>query len=77
MWLVVVFRDLSHAGLSPYIFGYSADCQFQEGGTSSKNIVRKLIAGAIKKMENLTGLLRAHSIRNFGATRDDRDIRGM
>ena len=84
MWLVIFFRDLPHAKHSPYVFGFSADCRFPEGGTSSKQIVRKLIAGAIKEMDNLTGLLGAHSIRKFGATRvrrcgatrDDRDIRG-
>ena len=78
------FRDLPHAKLSPYVFGFSADCPFPEGGTSSKQIVRKLIAGAMKEMDNLIGLLGAHSIRKIGATRvrqcgatrDDRDIRG-
>ena len=78
------FCDLPHAKLSPYVFGFSTDCQFSEGRTSSKQIVRKLIAGAIKEMDNLTDLLGAHLIRKFGATRvwqcgatrDDHDIRG-
>ena len=63
------FHDLPHAKLSPYVFGFSPNCRFPEGGTSSKQIIRKLISTSIKEMTDLQGLLGAHSIRKFGATR--------
>ena len=80
LWLVTFFCEK----LAPYIFGFSPDCWFPEGGTSSKQMIKKLIALAIKEKVNLIGLLGAHSVRKFGATRvrqcgatkDDRDVCG-
>ncbi len=69
LWLVTFFRELPYAKLSPYVFGFSPDCWFPEGGTSSKQVIRKMIALAIKEMVNLIGLLGAHSVLKFGVTR--------
>ena len=41
------FCDLPHAKVSPYVFGFSPNCHFPEGRTSSKQIIRKLISTAI------------------------------
>ena len=78
------FRELPHAKLIPYVFGFSPDCPFPEGGTSSKQVIRKLLSVAIKEMDGFSGLLGAHSVRKFGATRvrrcgatkDDRNVCG-
>ena len=84
LWLVSAFEFLAHAKLTPYLFGFSSDCRFPEGGKSGKDLIRKFISLAIKGLEDLKGLIGAHSVRKFAATRvrrcgaskDDTDLRG-
>jgi len=84
LWLVSSFHYLAHAKLTPYLFGFSSDCRFPQGGKSGKDLIRKHIALAIKGLEALKGLIGAHSVRKFAATRvrkcgaskDDQDLRG-
>ena len=62
LWLVASFKYLPHSKLTPYLFGFSSDCRFPQGGKSGKDLILKYIASAIKGLENLKGLIGAHSI---------------
>ena len=84
LWLVSSFKFLPNAKLTPYLFGFSSDCRFPQGGKSGKDLIRKYISTAIKGLDDLEGLIGAHLVRKFastrvrkcGASKDDRDLRG-
>ena len=92
IWLEVKYQHLTYAKHSPYLFAFSDDTRFPEGGKTNKARARKIYGDKLFKENGLQGAqdgergggLGTHStrkhasthVRKQGITKDDKDQRG-
>ena len=84
LWIISSLEYLSHATIIPCLLGFLSGCYFPQGNKSGKDIIKRHISAAVKRLANLKGLIGANLVWKFSSTRvwkcdsgkDDRALRG-